>query len=169
MPRITRCFIGGEYQGIFPEDIGAWRRSADFLFSTKKTYDGPGGQEPFPYGEMLGVDLTEVTHFRQTSGTTGRPVYVPESYESWQWRIEIWCHILWMAGFRETDRVFIPFGYNVYVAFWEGHYAAEKLGCEVVPGGALDTRGRISKITGSPGHRPLEHPDLRPSPGRGGW
>jgi len=51
-----------------------------------------------------------------------------------------------MAGFRESDRVFVPFGYNVYVAFWEGHYAAEKLGCMVVPGGALDTRGRISKI-----------------------
>jgi phenylacetate-CoA ligase len=51
-----------------------------------------------------------------------------------------------MAGFRETDRVFVPFGYNVYVAFWEGHYAAEKLGCEVVPGGALDTKGRINKM-----------------------
>jgi phenylacetate-CoA ligase len=51
-----------------------------------------------------------------------------------------------MAGFRDTDRVFIPFGYNVYVAFWEGHYAAEKLGCLVVPGGALDTKGRINKI-----------------------
>jgi phenylacetate-CoA ligase len=104
------------------------------------------GKEPFLYGEVLGVDLKDVTDFRQTSGTTGRPVYVPESYESWQWRVEVWCHILWMAGFRETDRVFIPFGYNVYVAFWEGHYAAEKLGCEVIPGGALDTRGRINKI-----------------------
>jgi phenylacetate-CoA ligase len=51
-----------------------------------------------------------------------------------------------MAGFRERDRVFVPFGYNVYVAFWEGHYAAEKLGCEVVPGGALNTRERINKI-----------------------
>jgi phenylacetate-CoA ligase len=51
-----------------------------------------------------------------------------------------------MASFRETDRVFVPFGYNVYVAFWEGHYAAEKVGCEVVPGGALNTRGRINKM-----------------------
>jgi phenylacetate-CoA ligase len=51
-----------------------------------------------------------------------------------------------MAGFRETDRVFIPFGYNVYVAYWEAHFAAEKLGCMVVPGGALDTKGRINKI-----------------------
>lgn len=104
------------------------------------------GKDPFPFGDILGVSPEEVTAFRQTSGTTGKPVYVPESWESWQWRVEIWCHILWMAGFRPTDRVFIPFGYNVYVAFWEGHFAAEKLGCMVVPGGALDTKGRINKI-----------------------
>jgi phenylacetate-CoA ligase len=34
----------------------------------------------------------------------------------------------------------------VYVAFWEAHYAAEKVGCEVIPGGALDTKGRVNKI-----------------------
>ena len=102
--------------------------------------------DPFPYGGLLGVPIEEVSSFRQTSGTTGRPVYVPESYESWQWRCESWCHILWMAGFRPRHRLFIPFGYNVYAAFWEAHYAGEKLGCEVVPGGALDTKGRINKI-----------------------
>lgn len=101
---------------------------------------------PFPYGGLLGVPIEDVSTFRQTSGTTGRPVYVPESYESWQWRVESWCHILWMAGFRPRHRLFLPFGYNVYVAFWEAHYAAEKLGCEVIPGGALDTKGRVNKI-----------------------
>jgi len=101
---------------------------------------------PHPYGGILGRDIEEVTAFRQTSGTTGKPVYVPETYESWQWRIEAWCHIMYMAGFRPRHRIFLPFGYNVYVAFWEGHYAAEKLGCELVPGGALDTKGRIHKI-----------------------
>ena len=102
--------------------------------------------DPFPYGGILGRSIDEVTTFRQTSGTTGKPVYVPETYESWQWRIEAWCHILYMAGFRPHHRVFLPFGYNVYVAFWEAHYASEKLGCELVPGGALDTKGRIHKI-----------------------
>jgi phenylacetate-CoA ligase len=102
--------------------------------------------EPFPYGGLLGRDISEVTTFRQTSGTTGKPIYVPETYESWQWRIEVWCHILYMAGFRPHHRVFLPFGYNVYVAFWEAHYASEKVGCELVPGGALDTKGRIHKI-----------------------
>ena len=102
--------------------------------------------EPFPYGGLLGVPIEEVCTFRQTSGTTGKPVYVPETHESWQWRIESWCHILYMAGFRPRHRLFLPFGYNIYVAFWEAHYAAEKLGCEVIPGGALDTKGRINKI-----------------------
>ena len=135
------------YRDISPEDLQGMEDVRRLPLINKEDLRlAQEGKAPFPYGDILGVDLREVTDFRQTSGTTGRPVYVPETYESWQWRIEVWCHILWMAGFRETDRVFIPFGYNVYVAFWEGHYAAEKLGCEVVPGGALDTSARISKI-----------------------
>jgi phenylacetate-CoA ligase len=140
-------FYREKLKDISPEDINsldAVRRLP--LIDKEDLRKAQEGKAPFPYGEMLGVELKEITAYRQTSGTTGRPVYVPETFESWQWRVEVWCHILWMAGFRETDRVFIPFGYNVYVAFWEGHYAAEKLGCEVVPGGALDTKDRISKI-----------------------
>jgi phenylacetate-CoA ligase len=135
------------YRGLSPDDIKSHEDVRRLpLIDKEDLRKAQEDREPFPYGDLLGVNLREVTDFRQTSGTTGRPVYVPESYESWQWRVEVWCHILWMAGFRESDRVFLPFGYNVYVAFWEGHYAAEKLGCEVVPGGALDTLGRISKM-----------------------
>jgi phenylacetate-CoA ligase len=140
-------FYRKRYKDIAPEDIKTKEDLRGLpLLDKKDLRAAQEGKEPALYGEILGVAPENVTAFRQTSGTTGRPVYVPETYESWQWRVETWCHILWMAGFRETDRVFIPFGYNVYVAFWEGHYAAEKLGCEVVPGGALDTKGRISKM-----------------------
>ena len=140
-------FYKERYTDIQPEDI---RSMADIknlpLIDKEDLRTAQEDQSPFPFGKMQGVPFEAVTTFRQTSGTTGRPVYVPESYESWQWRVEVWCHILWMAGFRETDTVFVPFGYNVYVAYWEGHYAAEKLGCVVVPGGALDTKGRINKM-----------------------
>ena len=133
--------------GINPEDIKTMEDVRKLPLTDKEDLRlAQLGEKPSIYGDVLGVDPLEVSDFHQTSGTTGRPVYVPESYESWQWRVEVWSHILWMAGFRETDRVFVPFGYNVYVAFWEGHYAAEKVGCEVVPGGALDTKGRISKM-----------------------
>jgi len=135
------------FKGVEPEDIKTRQDLKGLpLIEKEDLRIAQAGEAPTIYGHILGVDPGEVTTFRQTSGTTGKPVYVPESAESWQWRVEVWCHILWMAGFRETDRVFVPFGYNVYVAFWEGHYAAEKLGCEVVPGGALDTKARISKM-----------------------
>jgi phenylacetate-CoA ligase len=140
-------FYRKRYKDIVPEDIKTKEDLRRLPLLDKEDLRAvQEGKEPSLYGEILGVDPENVTTFRQTSGTTGRPVYVPETCESWQWRVETWCHILWMAGFRETDRVFVPFGYNVYVAFWEGHYAAEKVGCEVVPGGALDTKGRINKM-----------------------
>ncbi|MEW5912144.1 MAG: phenylacetate--CoA ligase family protein [Thermodesulfobacteriota bacterium] len=103
-------------------------------------------EEPFPYGGLLCLPLTQVAEFRQTSGTTGKPVYQADSWPDWEWWSEAWCYILWAQGYRPTDRVFIPFGYNIFVAFWAGHYAAEKLGCEVVPGGVLDTASRVLKI-----------------------
>ncbi len=103
-------------------------------------------KDPFPYGDALCVPLEEVTEFRQTSGTTGQPVYQPDTWTDWEWWAECWSYILWAQGYRPSDRVFIPFGYNVFVAFWAGHYGAEKIGCEVVPGGVLDTKARILKI-----------------------
>jgi phenylacetate-CoA ligase len=103
-------------------------------------------KDPFPYGDALCVPLEEVSEFRQTSGTTGQPVYQADTWQDWEWWAECWSFILWAQGYRPSDRVFIPFGYNVFVAFWAGHYAAEKIGCEVVPGGVLDTTARILKI-----------------------
>jgi phenylacetate-CoA ligase len=141
------ALYGEKYRGIDPDDVKTVEDVRRIPVIDKEDLRrAQAGREPFPFGDLLGVPPGEISTFRQTSGTTGTPVYVPESWESWQWRVEVWCHILWMAGFRETDRVFIPFGYNVYVAFWEGHYAAEKLGCTVIPGGALDTKGRLNKI-----------------------
>ena len=103
-------------------------------------------RDPFPYGDMLAVPLDEVTEFRQTSGTTGMPVYQAETWEDWECYTECWSYILYAQGYRKKDRVFIPFGYNIFIAFWGGHYAAQKIGCEVVPGGVLDTAARVLKM-----------------------
>jgi phenylacetate-CoA ligase len=103
-------------------------------------------KDPFPYGDALCVPLERVTEFHQTSGTTGQPVYQPDTWQDWEWWSESWSYIMYAQGFRDTDRVFIPFGYNIFVAYWAGHYAGEKMGCEVVPGGVLDTKARILKM-----------------------
>ncbi len=132
--------------GITPDDIRTLADIRHIPTVDKAMMRDIQQKDPFPYGKALCVPLEEVTAFHQTSGTTGQPVYQPDTWQDWEWWSECWAQLLWAQGYRPQDRVFIPFGYNIFVAFWAGHYAAEKIGCEVVPGGVLDTRARILKI-----------------------
>jgi phenylacetate-CoA ligase len=132
--------------GLEPGDIKTYADIRKVPKVEKSMMRGIQRKDPFPYGDALCVPLEEVTEFRQTSGTTGQPVYQPDTWQDWEWWAEAWSYILYAQGFRKTDRFFLPFGYNVFVAFWAAHYAAEKMGCEVVPGGVLDTAARILKM-----------------------
>lgn len=132
--------------GIKPEDIQKFEDIRRVPKVEKSMMRDVQRKDPFPYGDALCVPLEEVSEFRQTSGTTGQPIYQADTWQDWEWWMECWSYILWSQGYRPSDRVFFPFGYNIFVAFWAGHYAAEKLGCEVVPGGVLDTQARILKI-----------------------
>ncbi len=140
-------FYRKKLHGIEPEDIRTLQDVERVPMTEKDELRAAQQEKEIPlYGDLLAVPTDNLSIFHQTSGTTGKPVYFPDTYESWQWVVEVWCYILFAAGFRPTDRVFLPFVYNVYIAFWQGHYAAEKLGCEVVPGGGLETKARIQKI-----------------------
>jgi phenylacetate-CoA ligase len=132
--------------GIEPGDIKKFEDIAKVPKTDKGMLRDVQQREPFPYGDMLAVPLSEITEFRQTSGTTGTPVYQGDTWQDWEWWAECWSYILYAQGYRDTDRVFLPFGYNIFVAFWAAHYGAEKVGCEVVPGGVLDTEARILKM-----------------------
>jgi phenylacetate-CoA ligase len=132
--------------GVKPDDLRSFEDLRRVPTVEKSMMRNVQRKDPFPYGDALCVPLEEVSNFRQTSGTTGQPVYQPDTWQDWEWWAECWSFILWAQGYRPTDRVFIPFGYNIFVAFWAGHYAAEKIGAEVVPGGVLDTQARILKI-----------------------
>ena len=135
-----------EKAGIKPDDIQSFEDISHVPKVEKSMMRDIQRRDPFPYGDALCVPLEDVSEFRQTSGTTGQPVYQADTWQDWEWWAESWSYVLWSQGYRSTDRVFIPFGYNIFVAFWAGHFAAEKIGCEVVPGGVLDTKARILKI-----------------------
>ncbi len=132
--------------GVHPREIRSLEDVVHVPKVEKSMLRNMQSQGPFPYGSALCVPVEEVSVFHQTSGTSGQPVYQPDTWQDWEWWSECWCYVLWAQGYRPWDRVFIPFGYNVFVAFWAGHYAAEKIGCEVVPGGVLDSKQRILKI-----------------------
>ncbi|TEU12170.1 MAG: phenylacetate--CoA ligase family protein [Anaerolineales bacterium] len=132
--------------GMEPGDIKTFEDIAQVPKVEKAMMRDIQRKDPFPYGDALCVPLEKVTEFHQTSGTTGQPVYQPDTWQDWEWWSESWSYIMYAQGFRDTDRILIPFGYNIFVAYWAGHYAGEKMGCEVVPGGVLDTKARILKM-----------------------
>jgi phenylacetate-CoA ligase len=132
--------------GIEPGDIKTYDDIRKVPKIEKSMLRNAQGKEPFPYGDILAVPLSQVTEYRQTSGTTGQPVYQADTWQDWELSSEIMCYALWAQGYRPDDRVFVPFGYNIFIAFWAYHYAAEKIGCEVIPGGVLDTSARILKM-----------------------
>ncbi len=134
--------------GLEPGDIKTYddiRRVPKMEKAMLRNVQGPG-KDPFPYGDILSVPLEEVTDYRQTSGTTGQPVYQADTGQDWEYSTEAYCYALYAQGYRRTDRLFVPFGYNIFIAFWAYHYAGQKLGCEVIPGGVLNTEARVLKM-----------------------
>ena len=134
--------------GIEPGDIKKFediKKVPKMEKAMMRSAQGPG-KDNYPYGDVLCVPLDQVTDYRQTSGTTGQPVYQADTWQDWELGTESYCYAMWAQGYRPKERIFLPFGYNIFIAFWTYHYAAEKIGCEVIPGGVLDTSARILKM-----------------------
>jgi phenylacetate-CoA ligase len=141
-------FYGKIYRdaGIEPGDLRKFEDIRKVPKIEKAMWRSAQGKEPFPYGDMLSVPLKDISAYRQTSGTTGQPIYQADTWQDWELGTEAFCYGLYAMGFRDDDRLFLPFGYNIFIAFWAAHYAGEKLGCEVIPGGVLNTEARILKM-----------------------
>jgi len=131
---------------IDPRDIETLADVRNVPTTTKDELRDAQTTQPFPYGDLLTISLEEVTEYHQTSGTTGQPVRQADSWQDWEWWGDCWATVLWAQGVRPNDRVFFPFSYNVFVAFWAAHYAAERIGAEIVPGGNLSSIQRVRKM-----------------------
>jgi len=100
-----------------------------------------------PYGPLLAAPEEAAIRYHLTSGTTGRiPLQVLDSMKDWEWIAEMWCYGFWGFGVRPRDIVFFAFSYGTFVGFWGAHYASEKIGCLVLPGGNMTTEARVKQI-----------------------
>ena len=104
-------------------------------------------QDHPPFGVILAAPEERAIRYHMTSGTTGStPLRVLDSMKDWEWIAEMWCYGLWGFGVRPADTLFVAFGYATFIGFWGLHYAGEKLGCLVLPGGAMTTEQRVKQI-----------------------
>lgn len=111
---------------------------------------------PFTYKEELLGSRTETAaagnrtfplerycRFHQTSGTRGRPLIVLDTQDDWQWWLECWQYVLDAADLGPGDRLFMAFSFGPFIGFWSAHDAALARGCMTVPGGGMNTLGRL--------------------------
>lgn len=99
------------------------------------------------FGDLPTTDPTNAIRYHLTSGTSGRtPIRVLDSMKDWDWISEMWCYGMWGFGVRPEDIVYFAFGYGSFIGFWGAHYACEKMGALVIPGGAQTSDARIQQI-----------------------
>jgi phenylacetate-CoA ligase len=132
--------------GFRPEHIQTFDDLRRIPFMTREEWMASLQEKPL-FGDTLATDPTNAIRYHLTSGTSGRtPIRVLDGTKDWDWISEMWCYGLWGFGIRPEDSVYFAFGYGSFIGFWGAHYACEKIGALVVPGGAQTTEARIKQI-----------------------
>lgn len=132
--------------GFHPDQLATLDDRRRIPFMTREEWMESLAAQPL-FGDLLAAPPEVAIRYHLTSGTTGRtPIRVLDSMKDWEWIAEMWCYGLWGFGLRPADRVYFAFGYGSFIGFWGAHYACEKLGALVIPGGAQTTEARIKQI-----------------------
>ena len=100
-------------------------------------------EEASPFGTNATFPVDAYTRVHQTSGTTGKPLRVVDTPESWEWWGDCWGHVLKAAGVTARDRVFLAFSFGPFIGFWAAVEGARKVGAMVIPGGGWDSLQRL--------------------------
>ncbi len=128
--------------GIHPESI---KTLEDFksLPLTSKAELVQAQSDALPFGSNTTFEESAYSRFHQTSGTSGTPLRVLDTPESWDWWGRCWGHVLAGAGLTENDRLFVPFSFGPFIGFWAAVEGARKINALMIPGGGRDSLQRL--------------------------
>ncbi len=118
---------------------------SSFPFTSKQEFVADQELHPL-FGSNLTYPLNEYIRLHQTSGTTGRPLKVLDTQESWDWWAECWTSVYQAAGVTRDDIVFLAFSFGPFIGFWSAYEGAKRLGALTVPGGGMDSLQRLRAI-----------------------
>jgi phenylacetate-CoA ligase len=122
--------------------VDAW---AELPFTTKRELSDDQAAHP-PFGSNLTYPVERYTRLHQTSGTTGRPLRILDTAESWAWWKETWRFIYRACGVTAADRVFFCFSFGPFIGFWSAFAGAEHIGALAISGGAMSSTERVAAI-----------------------
>lgn len=131
--------------GFAPGDL---RSLSDLnkLPSTDKSELVRAQEEAPPFGTNATFPESSYTRVHQTSGTTGAPLRVVDTADSWEWWGACWGHVLMGAGVTAEDRLFLPFSFGPFIGFWATVEGAKRIGAMMIPGGGWDSLQRLQMM-----------------------
>lgn len=132
--------------GLKPSDIKSLEDFKNKIPLTDKSEFIHLQQERPPYGDTLAVPQDLIAHHCETSGTTGIPLAIPYSMLDTVRYGESWVYGYWGLGIRPSDTFYFAFGWGNFAGFWSAYWGARRLGCKIISGGGLDTKGHIDAI-----------------------
>ena len=128
--------------GIVAADIQSFSDFEKLPFTYKSELVQAQEEAP-PFGTNATFSAEAYTRVHQTSGTTGTPMLVVDTPESWDWWGHCWGHVLKGAGVTSADRVFLPFSFGPFIGFWATVEGAKRVGAMMIPGGGWDSIQRL--------------------------
>ena len=99
--------------------------------------------DALPFGSNTTFEESAYSRFHQTSGTTGTPLRVLDTPESWGWWGRCWGYVLAGAGLTENDRLFVPFSFGPFIGFWAAVEGSQNINAMMIPGGGRDSLQRL--------------------------
>lgn len=138
-------FYRNKYAGLDPSITSLEDFQTRFPFTTKPELAQDQRRQP-PFGANLTFSIERYTRFHQTSGTSSAPLRWLDTPESWDAMVQSWKEIYRAAGVGAGDRVYFAFSFGPFIGFWLAFEAAQQLGCLCLPGGGLNSQGRLRAI-----------------------
>ncbi len=127
--------------GAAPQDVATLEDLVGLPFTTKAEL--LAAQDEGPMSTNCTFPEAAYTRIHQTSGTTGSPLRVFDTPQSWDWWGRCWGFVLAGAGLTAEDRFFVPFSFGPFIGFWAAVGGAEKIGALMVPGGGRTSAQRL--------------------------
>src|SRR5581483_10344173 len=137
-----------ERHGVSPAAIRSLADVRRLPVVRKEDFEASQQARPlFGYRPTAPPDSPTFMKFWSTSGSTGQPRLWLATKEDHENDMYLFLRAFYAYGVRPGMRGYFGFAYPPFEAFWKAHYAAEAMGCQVIPKGPLPTAVILRNLT----------------------